>query len=67
MSKIEKLVQKFQKIPTDLTWEEFSKVLKHYGYVEIKRKGKTGGSRRKFINKKDNDIIIAHNPILKMS
>jgi hypothetical protein len=26
-------------------------------------KGKTGGSRRKFINKKkDNDVIIAHKP-----
>lgn len=62
MSKIEKLIQKFQNIPQDLTWEEFSKVLKHYGYVEIKRKGKTGGSRRKFINKKENDIIIAHKP-----
>lgn len=63
MSKIEKLVQKFLTIPKDLTWEEFSKVLNHYGYVEIKKKGKTGGSRRKFINKKkNNDVIIAHKP-----
>ncbi len=63
MSKIEKLIQKFLSIPKDLTWEEFSKVLNHYGYVELKKKGKTGGSRRKFINnKKDNDVIIAHKP-----
>lgn len=63
MSKIEKLVQKFLSIPKDLTWEEFSKVLNHYGYVELKKKGKTGGSRRKFINRKrDNEVIIVHKP-----
>jgi hypothetical protein len=63
MSKIEKLVQKFLSIPKDLTWEEFSKILEHYGYIELTKRGKTGGSRRKFINiKKDNDVIIAHKP-----
>ena len=63
MSKIEKLVQKFLGVPKDMTWEEFSKVLKYYGYTELKKKGKTGGSRRKFINrKKNNDVIIAHKP-----
>ncbi|SKB54908.1 HicA toxin of toxin-antitoxin [Salegentibacter holothuriorum] len=63
MSKIEKLVQKFLGVPKDMTWEEFSKVLKYYGYIELKKKGKTGGSRRKFINrKKNNDVIIAHKP-----
>ena len=63
MSKIEKLVEKFLNIPKDLTWEEFSKVLNHYGYLEVKQKGRTGGSRRKFINeKKNNDVIIAHKP-----
>lgn len=66
MSKIEKLVQKFLTIPTDLTWEEFSKVLNHYGYIELKKKGETGGSRRKFINKmKAHDVIIAHKPHLQ--
>lgn len=66
MSKIEKLVQKFLTIPTDLTWEEFSKVLNHYGYIELKKKGETGGSRRKFINKmKPHDVIIAHKPHLQ--
>lgn len=56
-------MEKFLSIPKDLTWEEFSKVLNHYGYLEVKQKGKTGGSRRKFINeKKNNDVIIAHKP-----
>lgn len=63
MSKIEKLVERFLSVPKDLTWEEFSKVLNYYGYVEFKKKGKTGGSRRKFLNPKlENDIIIAHKP-----
>lgn len=63
MSKTEKLVAKFLNVPKDLTWEEFTKVLHHYGYNEIKKKGKTGGSRRKFINvEKGNDVIIAHKP-----
>ena len=61
MSKIEKLVQKFLSSPNDLTWEEFSKVLNHFGYYELQKKGKTGGSRRKFINK-EKDVIIAHKP-----
>lgn len=63
MSKIEKLVQKFLSKPQDFTWNEYTKVLKHYGYIELKVKGKTGGSRRKFINeKKGYDVIIAHKP-----
>lgn len=48
MSKIEKLVEKFLSIPKDLTWEEFSKVLNYYGYVEHKKNVKTGGFRRNF-------------------
>lgn len=63
MSIIEKLLERFLSVPKDLTWEEFLKVLKYYGYVELKKKGKTGGSRRKFINKDlGNDVIIAHKP-----
>ena len=61
MSKIEKIVQKFLRVPNDLTWEEFCKVLNHYGYVELNKKGKRGGSRRKFVNK-DRVVIIAHKP-----
>ena len=60
MSKIEKLIGRLQARPKDFTWEEMKKVLKHYRYEEVP-KGKTGGSRRKFINE-DNAIISLHEP-----
>lgn len=61
MSKIEKLIERFKTVPKNFTWEELVKVLKHYGYQELSKKGKTGGSRRKFVNK-NNDIINLHKP-----
>ena len=61
MGKIEKLLEKFKGVPKDLTWDELVKVLNHLGYFEIKKKGKTGGSRHKFSNKK-NDVISLHRP-----
>ena len=60
MTKIDKLIAKFLLVPKDLTWNEYVKVLNHFGYYESK-KGKTGGSRVKFSNDK-NDVIIAHKP-----
>lgn len=64
MSKIEKLIAKFLQVPNDLTWEELVKILSHKGYFEKLGKGKTGGSRIKFINA-DNDIINLHKPLRK--
>lgn len=61
MSKNEKLLERFKTIPKDFTWEELIKVLKFLGYVERKNKGKTGGSRRKFVNN-EFDVIIVHEP-----
>ncbi len=61
MSKIEKLIAKFLQVPDDLTWEELVKILNHKGYFEKLGKGKTSGSRIKFINA-DNDIINLHKP-----
>ncbi len=60
MSKIEKLILRLQSLPKDFTWEELKKVLKHFGYKEVS-KGKTGGSRRKFVNNKG-QIISLHEP-----
>lgn len=59
--KVEKLIAKLKSKPKDFTWDELKKVLAHYGYEEIKKKGKTGGSRRKFVNKKK-EIISLHEP-----
>lgn len=60
MSKTEKLVQRLLSVPRDFTWEELIKVLALYGYAALK-KGKTGGSRRKFVDEQKN-IISLHKP-----
>lgn len=59
MSTTSKLVNRLS-IPSDLTWEELVKILDYYGF-EMKKTGKTGGSRRKFFDK-SNSIIILHKP-----
>ena len=61
MSKTEKLLEKFKSIPNDLTWDELVKILNYFGYFELSKKGKTGGSRRKFVNKLK-DVINLHKP-----
>jgi hypothetical protein len=60
ISKSEKLVKKFLSNPLDFTWDELLKLLSHFGYAEMKT-GKTGVSRRKFIDTK-NQIISLHRP-----
>lgn len=60
MSKIDKLIEKLESKPKDFTWDELLKVLSHFGFKQIGQ-GKTGGSRRKFVN--DNkEVIILHEP-----
>ena len=61
MAKKLKLVERFLLIPKDLTWEELMTILSFYGYQEIK-KGKTGGSRRKFSDDDKNVIGFLHKP-----
>jgi len=61
MSKTEKLLEKFKSIPNDLTWDELVKILNYFGYFELSKKGKTGGSRRKFVNEVK-DVINLHKP-----
>jgi len=60
MSRIDKLIERLLSRPKDFTWDEMMKILKHYGYEEIPR-GKTGGSRRKFVNEY-HEIISLHEP-----
>lgn len=61
MSKKEKLVDRLLSIPSDFTWDELVKVLASYGYEEF-NKGKTSGSRRKFIDENKNIISGIHKP-----
>ncbi|WP_281238792.1 type II toxin-antitoxin system HicA family toxin [Flavobacterium praedii] len=60
MSKVEKLIEKLKSRPKDFTWDEILKVLHHFGFEQIAQ-GKTGGSRRKFVNIKK-QIISLHEP-----
>jgi len=60
MSRTDKLILRLLSIPRDFTWEELTKLLGLFGFVELK-KGKTGGSRRKFADDKKN-VIILHKP-----
>lgn len=46
--------------PKDFTWDELLVVLSSFGFEPIK-KGKTGGSRRKFKNS-ENKLILLHEP-----
>ena len=61
MSRIEKLIGKLHSKPRDFTWSELGKLLKFYGYEELKS-GKTTGSRRAFVNSFSNHVIRLHKP-----
>ena len=60
MSKKGKLIERFKSFPNDFTWDELVRLLGYFGYKEY-TSGKTGGSRRKFIND-DKLIISLHKP-----
>ncbi|HWZ35427.1 MAG TPA: type II toxin-antitoxin system HicA family toxin [Mucilaginibacter sp.] len=60
MSRQEKLLKRLLAVPKDFTWDELIKVLAHFGYDELTG-GKTGGSRRRFVDKNKN-IITLHKP-----
>lgn len=49
MSKKEKLIARLRQRPRDYTWNELTSLLKSLGYQEV-RTGRTGGSRRRFVN-----------------
>ena len=60
MSKKEKLLSRLQQRPKDFTWDELTKLLKMLGY-ELRKSGKTGGSRRRFIHSTATPISL-HKP-----
>ena len=60
MSKKSKLSERFLSVPKDLTWDELVNFLSFYGYVELGT-GKTGGSRRRFSDGKNNSLTM-HKP-----
>lgn len=60
MSRQEKLISRLLSVPKDFTWEELVRVVAFFGYEEFTG-GKTGGSRRRFVDDKKN-IITLHKP-----
>lgn len=60
MSKKEKLIARFLTMPSDFHYDEVVKLLGYFGFEEVK-KGKTSGSRVKFMNKKGVPIML-HKP-----
>lgn len=63
LSQFEKLWERFLLVPSDFTYEELRKIMKHYGYSE-NNKGKTSGSRVGFIKRDDVEktTIFLHKP-----
>ena len=61
MTAKQKLIKRFISLPIDFTFDELSKLLKGFGYV-ISSKGKTSGSRIRFINAESKSIIDLHKP-----
>lgn len=59
MGKKEKLIAKLKSVPKDFTFEEMQSLLLYLGF-EMSNKGKTSGSRMKFI--KGDIPIILHKP-----
>lgn len=58
MTKNNKLISRFQKLPNDFHWNELAVLLKQLGFIEIQG----SGSRVKFFHKKRNRILQLHKP-----
>lgn len=65
----EKLIERFCSLPKDFSFDEMVRLLQGFGYTSS-NKGKTSGSRVRFMNKEAQSIIDLHKPhpgnILKM-
>ena len=57
----EKLIERFKRQPKNFTFDEIVKLLNGFGY-SISNKGKTSGSRIRFINKETMSVIDMHKP-----
>lgn len=60
MTQKDKLVARFLSMPSDFRYNEVVKLLNYYGFHEV-GKGKTSGSRVRFINKQIVPIML-HKP-----
>jgi hypothetical protein len=61
MTTRDKLIERFKSQPKDFTFGELTKLLSGFGFA-ISNKGKTSGSRVRFINVERTLIIDLHKP-----
>lgn len=61
MTAKDKLITRFKTLPKDFTYDELCKLLKGFGF-EKSNKGKTSGSRVRFINTESKTVIDLHKP-----
>ena len=61
MSRLEKAIERLKSIPKDYTYSEAKYLLGQLGFTE-NNKGKTSGSRVKFVRKSDGEFILLHKP-----
>jgi len=54
-------LRRFLKKPADFSFDEMSRLLKGFGYEEVKS-GKTSGSRVAFISRTSGHIVRLHKP-----
>ena len=60
MSNKEKLIARFLSMPADFHYNELVKLVGYFGFMEMK-KGKTSGSRVKFVNS-EGVALVLHKP-----
>jgi hypothetical protein len=60
MNKKDKLIARFLTLPSDFQYDEVVKLLACFDFTEVK-KGKTSGSRVKFVNS-DGVLVLLHKP-----
>lgn len=61
MAKFDKLRERLLSKPSDFTWDELVTLFGHFGYKEVNT-GKTGGSRRRFVETATKHVISLHKP-----
>jgi hypothetical protein len=61
VSRKEKLIKRLLGRPKDFTYDELVSLLGYFEYFELK-KGKTGGSRRAFVQQETRHVIRLHKP-----
>jgi len=60
MSQIEKLITLLKSKPSDFEYEQLIKVMSHFGYSEF-NKGKTSGSRVRFVDSEGHILTLHKN------